>query len=92
MTTEITKQEIENTIKEVYVKVRPWDETPKVTLTKYHDGRLSVTTGYDCLGYIKLVDEMWKVECITNWGISHSTNSILEEAITYLIKRHFGMA
>jgi len=93
MTTTITKQEIENTVKEVYLKVRSWSTTaPKVTIFEYHDGRLSVTTGYDHLGYIKLVDGMWNVECLTNWGSTHSTNSTLEEAITYLIKRHFNMA
>lgn len=90
MTTSITKQDIENTIKDVYVKLRPWDKEPKVTISEYNE-RLFIGTNYDRLGYIQPDNGIWRVECITNYGSNHATHPTLEDAITYLIKIHFNM-
>lgn len=92
MTTTIAKQEIENTVKEVWAKLRPWEKAPRITIIQYSDNKYSITAGYDRIGKVFQTPNMeWGAEAITNYGSTHSVKPTLEEAIAYLIKICFGM-
>lgn len=92
MATTFTTQDIENVVKELYVKLRPWSNTPKTTISQNGD-KFSIRTDYDYLGEISQGENGgWLAECAPLYGVSMScAYPTLEEAITTLIKHQFGM-
>lgn len=92
MTTIITVETIGKAVKEVYVKLRPWCETPKTYISKRGD-MFSITTNYDYLGEISQGENGgWLAKCAPIYGVSMScAYTTLEEAITALIKHYWGM-